>query len=309
MFSFTIKRLIQAIPTFFVVSILVFLMMRLAPGDPARLMAGPDAAPEDIERIREKMGFDDPLPVQYLRWLNDVLHGDLGVSFRTHRPVSEEILYRYPNTIKLSLVSITFAVLIGVVSGVISATTKSKIVDFSSRIVALFGVSMPFFWTGLMLMLIFAVSLRWLPSGGSGTWKHYVLPGITLGTLSAGIISRMTRSCMLEVISQDYIRTARSKGLKEQVVVYKHALRNAMIPIFTVIGLEFGYLLAGSVITETIFAWPGLGRLLVNAIFAREYFIVQGVVLVISLTFVLVNLIVDICYGLLDPRVREGSNT
>jgi len=304
MLSFILRRMLQAIPILLIVSVLVFLMMRLAPGDPAVLMAGPDATPADIEAIRNRMGFNDPLIVQYMRWFNDMLHGDLGVSFKTHRPVTEEILYRYPNTIRLSLFSIAFAVIIGVGTGVISAVTRVKAVDLFSRVAALFGVSMPFFWTGLMLMLVFSVKLNWLPSGSSGGLEHYILPGVTLGLLSSGIISRMTRSCLLEVISQDYIRTARSKGLSERVVIYKHALRNAMIPTVTVIGLEFGYLLAGSIITETIFAWPGLGRLLVDAIFSREYFIVQGIVLVISLTFVLVNLMVDVCYGLLDPRVR-----
>jgi peptide/nickel transport system permease protein len=304
MFSYALRRLLSAIPTLLVVSVLVFLMMRLAPGDPALLMAGSEATQQDIEAIREAMGFNDPLAVQYVRWLGDVLHGDLGTTFKSHRPVTEEIVYRYPNTVRLSLVAITFAILIGVISGVVSAVTKVKFFDLLSRVIALFGVSMPFFWVGLMLMLVFAVILGWLPSGGTGGLDHYILPGITLGMLSAGIISRMTRSCLLEVIRQDYVRTARSKGLSERVVIYRHALRNAMIPVITVIGLEFGYLLAGSVITETIFAWPGLGRLLVDAIFSREYFIIQGVILVIAVTFVLVNLVVDVCYGLLDPRVR-----
>jgi peptide/nickel transport system permease protein len=304
MFSYALRRLLSAIPTLLAVSVLVFLMMRLAPGDPALLMAGSEATQQDIEAIRDSMGFNDPLAVQYFRWLGDVLQGDLGATFKSHRPVTEEIVYRYPNTVRLSLVAITFAILIGVISGVVSAVTKIKFFDLLSRVIALFGVSMPFFWVGLMLMLVFAVILGWLPSGGTGGLDHYILPGITLGMLSAGIISRMTRSCLLEVIRQDYVRTARSKGLSERVVIYKHALRNAMIPVITVIGLEFGYLLAGSVITETIFAWPGLGRLLVDAIFSREYFIIQGVILVIAVTFVLVNLVVDVCYGLLDPRVR-----
>lgn len=304
MTNLCVRRLLTAIPVLLAVSVLVFLMLHLSPGDPARLVAGMDATPEDVERVRRAMGFDQPLPIQYLRWLGRAVSGDLGYAFKTHRPVIQEIVYRYPNTIKLSLVAISLAVTIGVVTGVVSAVTRYRAIDLVSRLVALFGVSMPFFWVGLMLILVFAVWLGWLPSGGTGGWRHYVLPGITLGTLSAGIISRMTRSCVLEVIAQDYVRTARAKGLHERVVVYKHALRNAMIPTLTVIGLEFGYLLGGSVITETIFAWPGLGRLLVDAIFSREFFIVQGVVLVICTTFVLVNLAVDLLYGVLDPRVR-----
>ena len=304
MLGYIIRRILVAIPTVFFIILLVFLSLRLAPGDPAAALAPPDARPEAIEAIRRELGLDYPLHSQFFRFLTGVLRGDLGLSFRTKRPVVLEIMDRYPATLELAGLSLLLATIVGISAGVVAATTHNSLFDNASMVVALFGISAPVFWIGLMLMLVFSVQLGWLPTVGRGTFPHIILPAVTLGAASTAVIARMTRSSMLEIIRQDYIRTARSKGLKEHYVLIRHVLRNALIPVSTVIGLRMGALLGGAILTETVFAWPGLGRLLVMAIFWRDFPLVQGGVLLIAITFVLVNLAVDILYVFLDPRIK-----
>ena len=304
MLGYIIRRILVAIPTVFFIILLVFLSLRLAPGDPPAALAPPDARPEAIEAIRRELGLDYPLHSQFFRFLTGVLRGDLGLSFRTKRPVVLEIMDRYPATLELAGLSLLLATIVGISAGVVAATTHNSLFDNASMVVALFGISAPVFWIGLMLMLVFSVQLGWLPTVGRGTFPHIILPAVTLGAASTAVIARMTRSSMLEIIRQDYIRTARSKGLKEHYVLIRHVLRNALIPVSTVIGLRMGALLGGAILTETVFAWPGLGRLLVMAIFWRDFPLVQGGVLLIAITFVLVNLAVDILYVFLDPRIK-----
>lgn len=304
MWGYIARRLLLTIPTLIGVSFLVFSMIRLVPGDPAIAIAGVHATKEFVEEIREEFGLDKPLYVQYFRFMSRLLRGDLGISTRTRRPVLQEIWDRFPNTVELSVASMIVAALIGIPAGIISATRQYSIFDNLCMIAALFGVSIPVFWLGLMLMLLFAVILDWLPATGRGTILHLILPAITLGAASAAILARMTRSSMLEVLRQDFITTARSKGLREQSVIYKHALKNALIPVVTIMGLRFGTLLSGAVLTETVFAWPGVGRLMVDSILARDYPVVQGAVLLLAVTFVFINLFVDILYSFLDPRIR-----
>lgn len=304
MVSYIGQRLIMAIFVLFGVTLLVFAMLRLIPGDPARTIAGDLATQEFVEQVRKEFGLDRPLYVQYFTFLGKLLRADLGISIRSRRPVAQEIWERFPNTVELAVTSMLIASVIGLTVGIISATRRYSIFDNISMAVALIGVSMPVFWQGLMLMLLFSVVLGWLPVAGRGTVYHLILPAVTLGTSFAAIIIRMTRSSMLDVLRQDFMTTARSKGLRERVVIYKHALKNALIPVVTVIGLQFGFLLSGSVITETVFAWPGVGRLIVDAIGARDYPVVQGGVLLFAMVFVLINLFVDVLYSLIDPRIR-----
>ncbi|SDC36333.1 peptide/nickel transport system permease protein [Pelagirhabdus alkalitolerans] len=310
MFTFIVRRLLQTIPVLIGVTILTFGMMRLIPGDPAQIMAGESASPEQIELTRERLGLNDPLPVQYMDYVTGIVTGDLGTSVRNGRPVSGEIAPRLRPTIELAFYSTLLSVLIGVTAGVIAAVRRGKLSDSLIMLFALFGLSMPNFWLGLMLIQYFAIGFDvggintgWFLASGWGTWQQMVLPVITLGTAGAAIIARMTRSSMLEVIDQDYIRTARAKGVKERVVVYRHALKNALIPVVTVVGLQFGALLGGAVLTETVFAINGLGRLMVDSINARDFPIVQSGVLVFAFLFVLVNIIVDILYGFLNKRI------
>ena len=279
-------------------------MVRLAPGDPAVLLAGEFATPETLEAIRARYGLDRPLPEQLLIYLQALLSGDLGESARSRRPVLEELRTYFPNTVELASAAILVALLTGIPLGILAALRPGSGLDLGVMVLALLGVSMPVFWFGLLAILIFAVELGWFPVAGKGTLAHLVLPAITLGVNATALLARMTRGTLLEVLSQDYIRTARAKGLAERVVILKHALRNALIPVVTVAGLEFGSLLAGAVITETIFAWPGLGQLLVGSILARDYPMVQGAVLLVATTFILVNLLVDLLYAWIDPRVR-----
>lgn len=312
MTTYIIRRLLLAIPVLLGVSFLVFASVRLVPGDPAMAIAGELATPELVARVREEMGLDRPLLVQYVIYLERVLQGDLGHSVRSGLPVAAEIANRLPKTLQLAVLSLLFASAIGIPLGVLSATRANTWVDSLSMALALVGVSMPIFWLGLMLMIFFSVLLpRWLelpgpvlPPTGTGTWKHLVMPVMALAATSMAIQARMTRACMLEVLRMDYVRTARAKGVAERWVIYRHALRNALIPIVTIIGLQFGTLLGGAVLTETVFAWPGLGRLLVDAIGYRDYPVIQGTVLVVTLGFVLVNLAVDLLYAYLDPRIR-----
>ena len=329
---YIVKRLAMLVPVMLGVSIIAFSLIHLAPGDPARTMLGERATQEQLNEIREKYGLDKPLYVQYGIWLNGVLHGDLGRSITTHEEVAKEIGDRLPNTMELSIAAMIFAIIVGVFAGIISATKQYSITDYTCMGVALFGISMPVFWLGIMLMMIFGVFLGWLPIGGridllipfqrvtgfmvfdsiiTGNFpalisvlRHLILPAIALGTIPMAMIARVSRSSMLEVLRQDFIRTERAKGLSERMVIYKHAVRNAMVPVVTVIGLNFGLLFAGAILTETVFSWPGIGRLVVNAVYERDYPLVVGCILVFAIVFVIVNLVTDILYTRIDPRIR-----
>ncbi|TVR90596.1 MAG: ABC transporter permease [Spirochaetaceae bacterium] len=272
-------------------------------------MAGVNATPQFIEQVRVRYALDQPLPVQYGRFIVGFMQGDLGNSVFSGRPVTTEIGERFPRTMLLAVIALVIATMIGVSAGIVSATRRNSVFDNASMFIALVGVAAPVFWMALMLQLLFAVQLRLLPATGIGTIQHLVLPSITLGTASAALMARITRSSMLDVLRQDFITTARSKGLHERVIVYKHALKNALIPVVTVLGLQFGILLGGAVLTETVFAWPGVGRLLVDAILRRDYPVVQGTVMLLALLFVMINLVVDIIYAFLDPRIHYQSGS
>ncbi|MEW9053923.1 MAG: nickel ABC transporter permease [Neobacillus sp.] len=305
MFVFMIRRLFQTIPVMIGVTLAVFLMMHLIPGDPAQIMAGENANEQQVEQMRENLGLNDPLYQQYFRYIGNAVQGDLGTSIRTNRSVTEEIFTsRFWITVQLALIGTALAVILGLVAGIVSATKKYTFTDVSIMITALFGLSMPNFWLGIMLIYFFSVNLGWFPVVGWGSWENMVLPAITLGTGGAAIIARMTRSSMLEVINQDYIRTAYAKGVSDKFVIYKHALRNALIPVVTVVGLQFGGLLGGAVITESVFAINGLGRLVVDSIRMRDFPMVQGTILVCAVLFVLVNFLVDISYRFINKRIE-----
>ncbi|REJ33207.1 MAG: peptide ABC transporter permease [Bacillota bacterium] len=304
MTQYILRRLVLVVPVLIGVSIVVFWMIRAIPGDPARVIAGEAATEELLERVREQYGLNEPPHVQYLIFVKNVLTGDFGRSIRSRRPVIDEIRTRIGPTVELAVGSMAVAVFLGVTTGILSAVRPNSWVDAVSMFIALVGISMPVFWLGLMFMYLFSYQLEWFPTAGRGTWRHLVLPALTLGLSSAAIIARMTRSSMLEVLRQDYVRTARAKGLAERVIVLKHAFRNALIPIITVTGLQFGSLLGGAVLTESVFAWPGIGRLMVESIIARDYPVVQMSVLVVALAFILLNLIVDILYAYADPTIR-----
>ena len=309
MYQYIVRRLLLTVPVVLGVSIIVFSIIRLIPGDPARAMAGVNATPEFIEQVRIRHALDQPIYIQYGRFLAGFVRGDLGRSIFSGRPVATEIGERFPRTLLLASVSLVIATLIGVSAGIVSATRRNSVFDNASLFVALVGVAAPVFWMALMLQLLFAVHLRLLPATGIGTVRHIILPSLTLGTASAALMARITRSSMLDVLRQDFITTARSKGLDERMVVYKHALKNALIPVVTVLGLQFGILLGGAVLTETVFAWPGVGRLLVDAILRRDYPVVQGTVMLLAFLFVIINLVVDIAYAYLDPRVHYQSGS
>jgi ABC-type dipeptide/oligopeptide/nickel transport system permease component len=301
--NFLARRLLQAIPVLFGVSLAVFLMIHLIPGDPAALIAGSDATRADVEVVRRSLGLDRPLAAQYLSFLGKALTGDFGNSFRTGRTVLEEIGPRYLNTVALGAIALAIAMVIGMASGIVSAVRRHSAFDNAALLFSLAGVSMPTFFLGLLLMLVFSVWLGWLPLSGKDTWLHYILPAVTLSTASMAVISRIMHASLIEVLDQDYVRTARAKGLAEPLVIWRHAVRNALIPVVTVAGLQLGYLLGGAVVTETVFAWPGLGRLLVQSILARDFPVVQASVLLLATTFVAINLFTDLVYGLLDPRI------
>ena len=305
MFIYIIRRLFQTIPVMFGVTLAVFMMMHLIPGDAAQIMAGEQANPEQIEAMREKLGLNDPLYVQYFSYIGNAIQGDLGTSIRTNRDVTSEIFTsRFWITVELAIWGTILSVILGLIAGIVSATRKYTFADTSLMIVALFGISMPNFWLGIMLIYFFSVNLGVLPVAGWGNdWKQMILPVITLGTGGAAIIARMTRSSMLDVIDQDYIRTAYAKGVSDKLVIYKHALRNALIPVVTVVGLQFGGLLGGAVITETVFAINGLGRLIISSITMRDFPMVQGTILVCTILFVFVNFLVDITYRLINKRI------
>jgi ABC-type dipeptide/oligopeptide/nickel transport system permease component len=304
MLTFLARRLIQLIPVLFGVSVVVFLMIHLIPGDPAVLIAGRDATEQDIENVRRALGLDQPLPAQYLSFVGRALVGDFGVSFRSGRAVIDEIGFRYWNTMLLGLSALVFGTILGVITGIITAVYRNGWVDGTVLTASLLGISMPQFFLGILLMLLFSVYLGWLPLTGMGSWQHLILPTLTLGIPNAAIISRITRSSLIEVLNQDYVRTARAKGLNERVVINRHAFRNALIPVVTVAGLQMGYLLGGAVVTETVFAWPGIGRLIVQSIASRDFPVVQAAVLLLAVTFVLINLFTDLLYRLLDPRIK-----
>ncbi|MFJ9497261.1 nickel ABC transporter permease [Brevibacillus centrosporus] len=303
MFVYLIRRLLQMIPVLLGVILVVFLIMQMVPGDPAVLLAGEGASAETIANIRTQLGLDQPVMVQYFHYVTDVFAGDLGTSLRSNLPVFDEIMARLPATIELAIASIFVTIVLGMIAGIISATKQYSAADITIMIVALLGVSLPSFWLGLSLIYYFSVKLHLLPVAGWGTWKHVILPAITLGAGGAAIVARMTRSSMLDVVRQDYIRTAKAKGLRETVIVYKHALKNALIPIITVVGLQFGYLLGGTVLVESVFAINGLGRLIVDAIRMRDLPVVQGGVLIASIIFVFVNLLVDVLYRYFNKRI------
>ena len=293
------------IPVLIGITLLVFLMLRMTPGDPARSMLGDGASEAEIQELREEMGLNDPLPVQYIRYMKDLIfHGSLGTSYVSKREVMSEILARFPTTIILALCGILVTVLIGVPTGIIAAVKQNSVADRVATVVGLFGVSMPAFWLGLLLSQLFALKLRWLPATGFYGPKYWILPAISVGLNTSATVMRMTRSTMLEVIRQDYIRTARAKGVKERTVVMTHALKNCLIPLITVIGLQVGAQLGGAMVTETIFSIPGLGKFLVDSITSRDYPVIQGGVLFTAVVFCVVNLLVDILYAYADPRIK-----
>ena len=312
--SYLARRLLLLVPVLVGVSVVVFLVLHLSPGDPAEIMLGSQATQEDLARLRRELGLTEPLHVQYFHWVAHVVRGDLGRSLWMKRPVLDEVLNRYKATLVLTASGLLLSTLGGIALGVASAVRPHSFLDRASAVTSLFGASMPVFWLGIVLMVIFSLWLGWLPA--SGMWApyggggprdllaHLALPAVTLAAASLTIIARLTRSAMLEILSQDYIRTARAKGLVEQRVVFRHGLKNALIPIVTVVGVQAGYLLGGAVLTETVFAWPGVGLLMVQGILARDFPLVQGCVLVIALTFVLINLAVDLLYAWLDPRIQ-----
>lgn len=332
MLNYIIRRIMMLIPVLIGVTILAFALIHLIPGDPARSMLGEKATAEQLEVLREEMGFNDPYIVQYGRYLGNVVTGDFGKSIKSADPVLEEIAHRFPATIELTLFAMGIAILIGVLAGVIAAVKQYSWFDNVSMTGALFGVSLPIFWLGLMMIWLFAVTLQWLPPSGrlsndielttitnlylldsiltlnwpafKDSFLHLIMPGLALGTIPMAIIARMTRSSMLEVMKQDYIRTAQAKGLATRLIVFQHALKNAFLPVLTVIGLQFGFLLGGAVLTESIFSWPGIGRYVLLAVLGRDYPVVQGSILIIAIVFVLVNLLTDVLYKYFDPRIR-----
>jgi peptide/nickel transport system permease protein len=304
MTRYIVQRLLTLIPILFGVSLIVFGIMKLVPGDPALMAAGVDAREEDVQRVRVYLGLDKPVYVQYIQFITNAVHGDFGISARTRRPVIEEVSQRMPATAQLALAGLLVSMVIGMTAGIISATRQYTIWDNIVMTVALLGVSVPVFWLGIMMMMLFSVELGWLPTSGSGTWQQLVMPSFALGFGSAAIVARQTRSAMLEVLRQDYVQTARAKGLPEKTVILRHALKNAAIPSVTIIGLQFGGMLGGTVITETVFAWPGMGRLIVDAINFRDLQVVQAGILILATIFVVTNLLVDLLYVYLDPRIK-----
>jgi len=308
MINHTTKRILEVIPVLLIVSIIVFSMMHLLPGDPTLLMLagaeGGSIPQERLNELREIMGLNKPLYEQYINFITNALSGDLGTSIRLRTPVTEVLLQKIPYTLMLSLLGLIFSIILGVFIGLIAALFKDTWIDHFSMTLSLIGVSMPIYWLGLLLILFFSINLNIFPSSGATGWKSIVLPALTLGFVSAGLISRLLRSSLLEVLNEDYIRTAKGKGLTNTIILIKHALKNAMIPVITILGLQFGNMLAGAVVTETVFSRPGLGRLVVNGILWKDYPLVQGTVLFIACIYVFVNLFVDISYSWFDPRIK-----
>ncbi|MGJ3237272.1 MAG: ABC transporter permease [Anaerolineae bacterium] len=305
MVKFIIQRLIQAIPTVIFVSMLVFLMLYLIPGDPAEIFIGDrQSTPEQLEVIRERMGLNRPIHVQYFDYMVNALQGDFGTSLSSRRPVLDEILIRLPSTLELTLTALGLSIVVGIGLGVIAAVKHNTIIDSIAMVIALIGISMPVYWSSLLLIILLSVQLRWLPTVGQGTLSHLIMPALALGFLSAGSLARMVRSSMLDVLHQDYVRTAYAKGIANRAVIYKHALRNALIPVVTIIGLTFGQLLGGAVLTETIFSRLGIGRMYVQAVLNKDFTLVQGTTLFIATAYVMINIFIDLIYVYLDPRIR-----
>jgi len=311
-FSYLVQRLGTIIPTLFFVSILIFSLQQLLPGDAALILAGEDRDPNVVAYLRAKFHLDEPLPVRYLYWIGGVLQGDLGDSLRIQQPVLDLILQKLPVTVQLASMAMVIALVIGISAGIVSAVLKDSVWDYAANVVALWGLSTPNFWLGIMLILLFSVSLDWLPASGyvspfedlKASLASMIMPAFVLGNAIAAVLMRHTRSAMLQVLNADYVRTARAKGLVERIVVLKHALRNALIPIITLGALEFGTLLSGAVLTEQVFTIPGFGKLIVDAVFNRDYAVVQGVVLVTATTYITLNLLADLAYFLVNPRLR-----
>lgn len=304
--KYIFRRILMLIPVMLGVTFIIFTLMYITPGDPARLILGQSAPEKEVQQLRKEMGLNKPFLVRYFNYMKDlIINQDLGKSYVTKRPVMNEILNTFPTTVRLSTLSVFLAMIIGIPIGIISSVKQYSIFDNVSMIFALIGISMPVFWLGLLLILLFSVKLNLLPASGFSSFKQMILPAVALSAQSVAVITRMTRSSMLEVVRQDYIRTARAKGQKESIVIFKHSLGNAMIPIITVVGLQFGRLLGGAVLTETVFSISGVGRLMVESIKMRDFPVVQGGVLFVAITFTLVNLLVDIIYAYVDPRIKS----
>lgn len=304
MSRYFVKRILQTIPLMLVISILVFLFIHMIPGDPARTMAGLDAEQSEVEAIREEYGLNDPLIVQYVNYMRGLFTGDLGRSLKSDTPVAELIVDRMQNTLKLVFAGILWAPVLGIFIGVISAIKRGKALDHGCMLLAITGLSAPGFWLGLMGIQIFSVQLGWLPSGGLDSWTGYILPSFTMGCGIMAVLARYSRSSMLETLREDYVRTARAKGQKEFLVMFVHAFRNSLIQVITILGLQIGGLLSGSVLTETVFSIPGMGRLLVDSIAFRDYPVIQGLLMLFAFQYVIINLIVDLLYGVINPKIR-----
>ena len=304
MFNYVLKRLLGLIPTLLIVAVLVFLFVHLLPGDPARLIAGSEADAQVVALVRAQLGLDQPLWQQFLHYIGNVAQGDFGNSLVSRRPVSQEIASRFMPTLWLTVASMAWAVLFGLFAGIVAAVWRNRWPDRISMTLAVSGISFPAFALGMLLMQIFSVQLGWLPTVGADSWRHYILPSITLGAAVAAVMARFTRASFVEVLGEDYMRTARAKGVSETWVILKHGLRNAMIPVVTMMGLQFGFLLGGSIVVEKVFNWPGLGRLLVDSVEMRDYPVIQAEVLLFSLEFILINLVVDVLYAAINPAIR-----
>jgi len=306
MLKYIVRRIALMIPVVIVMTLIVFSIFYFAPGDPVSRIAGPNVTPEVYESIRRKYGLDHPFIIQYLRFMKSVIEGDLGISILQERPVIEMIQERLPVTLEIGLLGFLITFLIAIPAGVIAAVKKNTLVDYLCMSGTLLGTAIPTFWLGMLLMYFFAYKLRWFPISGYGTLQHLVLPSLAIGLTNAAITARMVRSSMLEVLNQDYVRTARSKGLLEKVVIYRHALKNALIPVITLMGLRLGWIIGGSVALEIIFSIPGIGRLMVDSILARDYPVVQGSMIVLTSSIILANILADILYAIVDPRIRYG---
>jgi len=304
MASYLLKRLLGLLPTLLIVAVLVFLFVHMLPGDPARLAAGPEADQQTVELVRQDLGLDKPIARQFVDFFWRMLHLDFGQSLRTKRPVSTEVAERFMPTLLLTVAAMAWSVLFGMAIGIASAVYRNQWPDRLGMTLAVSGISFPAFALGMLLMEIFSVYLGWLPTVGADSWRHYILPSITLGAAVAAVMARFTRASFVEVVHEDFVRTARAKGLSERVVIFKHCMRNALIPVVTMMGLQFGFLLGGSIVVETVFNWPGMGRLLVDAVTMRDYPVIQALVLLFSLEFILINLVVDLLYGFINPTIR-----
>ena len=307
MFRYFVMRLLGLVPTMFLVTVCVFFFVHLLPGDPAQLAAGPEADEETVRMVRERLGFDRPLPEQFVLFVKKTVTGDFGISIRSQRPVIDEVADRFGPTLLLTVAAMVWAVAFGLLIGVVSAVKRGRWPDRLGMAFAVSGISMPPFALGILLMEVFSVWLGWFPTVGAESWRHYVLPSITLGAGVAAVMARFTRSALIEVLSEDYVRTARAKGLPARQVLSRHALRSALIPVVTMMGLQFGFLLGGSIVVEKVFNWPGMGRLLVDAVEMRDYPVMQSCVLLFSMEFLLINLAVDLLYGWLNPSIRYGN--